>query len=384
MRPLRLLALAALLVAGHLGWNVHRALALREESGVLMPAAGGALEQLELQFSGLGAERFLEVYAQLVPALDPGTEVVVTVEGPADEARFAAAFRGWFPRGAARPALRFVHTGRPITSWARDRLAVIGGSGGEPLTLLAPPAPMVGPAQRVHDWVVPWTLADRLPGPPRIRAAAFRFEGGDLIADASHVFVATPLFERNPGLAREGKLLARVEAATGLRALRVDAPGAPSPDHHIGMFVTPLGEGRVAVADPLLGLELLEAAGLLRDDLRLEIGGHLLTLDVSAERLARFATVARRLEEEGLEVIPLPALPTTSRYVIASWNNALMERRGGRLQIYLPTYGLPALDDHAAAVLEAAGARVHPIRVDRLFRLGGSVRCLTAPLRRGA
>jgi len=50
----------------------------------------------------------------------------------------------------------------------------------------------------------------------------------------------------------------------------------------------------------------------------------------------------------------------------------------------MPIYGVPALDGRATNVYESLGAVVHPIDVSRLFRLGGSVRCLVAPLRRGA
>jgi N-dimethylarginine dimethylaminohydrolase len=61
-----------------------------------------------------------------------------------------------------------------------------------------------------------------------------------------------------------------------------------------------------------------------------------------------------------------------------------LERRAdGVLHVYMPSFGVP-LDDVAAQIWEEAGAAVHPIPVAEVFRLGGSVRCLSAPLWRGA
>ena len=336
----------------------------------LMPAAGGALTELGIQFSRVDGDRFLAIYAQLFAELDPSTAVHVVVGDAEDQAMFEAARQRW---ASPQRTVTYTVADRPITSWMRDRLAVLEGP-----VLLAPPAPMVGPEARANDWWVPWLVADSgvLPEGAWVRTAPFQFEGGDLIGDAAHVFVAPPLLGRNPDRPADA-VLAEIAAETGLQVVYLGAD-TPVPDHHIGMFLTPLGDGRVAYADPDLGLEILG------DRRALVAGDQTADIDLRPERLERFRQVGRELREAGFDAVPIPVLPATERYVFFSYNNALLERRDGTLHVYMPSYGVDDLDRAAAHAWEAAGARVHPIRVDGVFRLGGSVRCLTAPLGRGA
>lgn len=333
----------------------------------IMPAAGGAITDLGLQFSRHDGARFLEVYRQLFAELDPAVTVHVVVGEEADRELFDAAVASW----GAGPRVRTVVAGRPITNWMRDRLAVLEGG-----SLLAPPAPMVGAEARVNDWQVPWNLAEgrTLPVDVSVRTAAFQFEGGDLIADGSHVFIAPPLLGRNPDLST-AEVLDRVAAETGLEPVLLGTTGEV-PDHHIGMFLTPLGEGRVAVADADLGLRAVgHADAAVAGDKRIE-------LDHRGERVGRFRRVADELRAAGFEVIPIPILPAQERYVMFSANNAVLERRDGQLHVYLPSYDSPRFDAAAERAWEDAGAVVHPIDVSGVFQLGGSVRCLTAPLLR--
>ena len=105
-------------------------------------------------------------------------------------------------------------------------------------------------------------------------------------------------------------------------------------------------------------------------------------VDRSEARVARFRQVRLDLEAQGFEVVPVPIVPSTERYVMFSYNNALLERRDA-LRVYMPSYGVPALDDAATRAWTDVGAVVRPIDVGGVFRMGGSVRCLTAPVRRG-
>jgi len=353
------------------------------EAGPLMPASGGPITDLGIQFHRTGAERFLPVFGALLGALDPETTVHVVVGDEADHNRFEEARTGWFAEGEG-PRVVYASAGQPITSWMRDRLGVLDpGPSGGPAVLLAPAAPMTGPEARAHDWIVPWTLGEHLGTRAMVRATEYRFDGGDLIADEERVYVATPLFGRNPGVAPDA-LVARLERDLGRPVLRLGSEAHSVPDHHIGMFLTPLGDGRVAVGDPDLALAALAEVGMERPAM-LPVGGEPLTLDLDPGRLDRFRRVAEELRAAGLEVVPIPILPSRSPYVFLSYNNVLVERRAdGRLHVYLPVYGVDVLDDAAIRAWEEAGAVVHPIGVEGLFRLGGSVRCLVAPLAREA
>jgi len=79
-------------------------------------------------------------------------------------------------------------------------------------------------------------------------------------------------------------------------------------------------------------------------------------------------------------VVPIPVVPSTQPFVWLSYDNALVDVREGRTHVIMPTYGVPELDRAARAAFERVGAIVHEVRVDRLFRQGGSVRCVVEPL----
>jgi hypothetical protein len=239
-------------------------------------------------------------------------------------------------------------------------------------TILAPPSPHLGAAGRLGDYLVPWDLAGA--EGVEVRVAPFEFEGGDLIADGSRVFVAAPLLGRNPSFERDPQRLVRLlERELGREIIDIGFDGTPVPDHHIGMFVTPLGDGRVVVGDPDLGLAVLPG-GLVM------VGSRPVEADRREETLERFRNVRRVLELRGIEVIPIPIVPTREPYVFVSYNNSLLEERRDGVHVYMPTYGVGALDAAATAAFERAGARVHPLPAGRVFGMGGTVRCLAVPL----
>lgn len=367
----RLLAVAGVLLTLHLGVTLARAWSgtAPAERGsslaapALLPAAEGHVRELAIQFHRVGKESFLPVFRQIFAALAPDTTVRVVVGDAEDRAIFAAARSEWYPNGDG-PGVRYAVAGRPITSWMRDRLAICGRPDGTAL-ILAPNTAHTGPEARVHDWMVPWALRSAMGDAATITRSDVRFDGGDLIADGERAYVATPLFGRNAE-ADPATLIAKLGREIGRPVVRIGTTGAV-PDHHIGMFVTPLGNGRVAVGDP--DLALAHASGV--DD-----------ADTRPQRLERFRRVARELEAAGLTVVRIPLLPKQADFVFVSYNNVLCDQRDDGLHVLMPVYGLTALDAAATRAWEAAGATVHPIDCRAIYTLGGSVRCLVAPLRR--
>jgi len=349
----------------------------------IMPAAGGPIEELAIQFHREGSEPFLVAYEDLFAALRPATRVRVVVSDAEDRRVFERARSRWPGPG---PRVRYVLTGHPITCWIRDRFAVV--EEGDRSVLLAPPRPQAGARGRAHDWRVPWALRRDLGVSGRVRTAGFQLDGGDLIADARHVYVATPLFERNPDL-RPEEVRAELAEVTGREVIHLGRGGLPVPDHHVGMFVTPLGRGRVLYGDAGAGLDALLSAGWITGDdvarggATIGVGGAPLELDLSEARRRRFRNVGAELGRHGLEARPLPLVPARQAHVYLGYDNVLMERRADGLHVAMPVYGVPPLDRAAARAWESHRATVHPVRVGGLVRLGGTVRCLVAPLRRG-
>lgn len=387
----RLAAAAVLLALVHGLVSLGRAMMRTDEPldgaapvtpGPMTSAAGGPITDLALQFHAPGPAPVARVLGDIIAALDPATRVHVVVGDDTDEPPLRALASG-------RRHVISIRAGRTITSWVHDRLLVLDPPhrGGAP-TLVAPPEPHAGSAARVGDWRVPWDLtAARLGRDARARvvAARFQFEGGDLIADERRVYAAPRILRHaaNPDRPRAA-LVAEIERTVGRPVLFVGDDAHPVPDHHVGMFVLPLGGDRVLVADPRLALATLREAGLdAASTGTLEVGGAPLPLDLAPATLARFDNLAHTLRAAGLEVIALPALPSPEPTVLVSYANGMLERRrDGKLHFLMPTYGVPALDRAATAVLRAHGVVVHPIRVDDVFRMGGSVGCLVAPLAR--
>jgi hypothetical protein len=92
--------------------------------------------------------------------------------------------------------------------------------------------------------------------------------------------------------------------------------------------------------------------------------------------------VAQELTLAGFDVRRVPLVPLDDGLTYVSYDNALLERRGGALHVYLPQFGFPELDARGRAVYEELGAVVHPIDVTGIWPYNGTVRCLVNVLRR--
>jgi len=200
-------------------------------AGPLLASTTGTIGEAAMQLHALSPDDpSIDVEADVVAALDESTRIRLVVGDGHDVTLFRAALRA---RHVDDRRVTFVPSGRPITSWSRDRLLVLGPAHpGAPTTLVAPPHAQRGPEARVNDWRIPWLLRDSLADAARVVTARFDFDGGDLIADERHVFVASPLFARNPRLAA-GTVLHEVRALAQRPIIRLGDDAHPSPEHHV-------------------------------------------------------------------------------------------------------------------------------------------------------
>ena len=253
-------------------------------------------------------------------------DVVVVCENGEAWEKSRELLLGWRIENLARFHPRFLHAA--LTPWNRDRMIVTDR------ILFAPPAPHRGGKERKNEWKVPWILS----GFGRsVEIAPFHFEGGDLIASERYVFATEVLVSRNPTLSR-GELKQRVEEVCGRTLILI---GGEVPEHHIGMFLTPLDDRRVVVG---------KSDGPL------------------AERLEH---VAETLKARGFDVHRSPLLSTEEEYAWITYNNNVISGK----TIYLPVYGIE-LDRKATELYESFGFRVVPVDVRGIYRLGGTLRCL--------
>ena len=228
----------------------------------------------------------------------------------------------------------------------------------------------------------------------------------------------------------EREIVLRFERELGRRVLVVGP--FPQPVAHIDMVVTPLGDGRVAVADAAAGAEIARkqlevdprAVEEFETSCEEEFFGHPsiteLTLadgvalppDVSgltgamADRSLEVAPylneIAASLELHGFRVERIPFLfggpesrnpgespesesgdSTKAAYPMLTYNNVLVEGDSEGSAVYLPRYGWSAMDDAAAQAWAAIGFTPHFIEGLTISAMyGGALRCSVKVLER--
>lgn len=333
---------------------------------------GGALREAVIHFDAEVADVIAPTYRDLLRAVPSDVVFHVVVANDAAFDRFRDLLGEWEIEAPERFQAAVVN--REVTTWSRDRYTLI--TRGDSTLLLVPPRPSRGHEARTNDWLAPFAVAAAAGADTRVKVVPLVFDGGDLVATETHVFVTALLAARNEGhaLASHRELRLWLSEMTGKRPVILGSDASEVPAHHIGMFVTPLTDDVILVGDPDLGLRLLTP----------ELEARLpRAVDRREETLERFRLIAAQLEQSGFTVIRSPLIPLDDDLVYVTYNNSVLERRAdGRLHAYVPAFGLAALDAAGRAVYEQAGIVVHPIDVERVFRHRGTVRCLINVLRR--
>lgn len=328
---------------------------------------GGALREVVIHWDPRALDAVGPTWRDLLRELPPSVVVHVVAASAAEFEAFAELAASW---GADPARLRPVVAGRRVSTWSRDRYTLL--SGDDEAVLLVPPRPTEGNKARENDWAAPFALAAAHPFDVRVQVAQAVFDGGDLLV-GDRVVLATQLLRgRNLGgaLGDPVRLGSWLRTATGREPVLLGASPGTVPGHHIGMFVTLLGD-TVLVGDPDAGLALLPPAAELPH-----------APDRRPGTLRSFHAIAEDLAARGLDVRRVPLVPLEDGLTYVSYNNALVERRADGLHAYVPQFGLPTLDAAGRAAYEAAGATVHPIDVRGIYRWNGTVRCLVNVLRR--
>lgn len=193
------------------------------------------------------------------------------------------------------------------------------------------------------DGAVPQALATEFDA--ELRKIDWHWEPGNFwTSGAGAHFVTDGIFDRNPALSR-GEVLARIETAFStdkivvLPRLRSEITG------HVDLVMKLIGPDQALVP-----------AGGPNEEI--------------------FAAVSHTLNTHGIEITPLPAVPSIWNFGFQVWpshTNALTVNG----HILVPTYGLPS-DEEALHAYDRAGAgTVVPVESSVLSRAGGAVHCVT-------
>lgn len=339
------------------------------EPACLISDAHGALAEVCIQYRQDFNPAVIETLSDLFETLDEKVSIRVVVERGAE---FDYLKHELGRNGVTRlHRLTAVISGFPVTPWARDRFAALV-SDGKPV-IAVPPVRSAMPGPRGQDERVPERLAASLPG-VTCRPLPFMFEGGDLLADENYAFIMANGLARNSPFDVDDRagLMQRMEAALGKRMMLIGNTPEDVPDHHICMVLTPLGSNCVAVADPWLGLE----------EYQRNPAGETVEVETDTVKYEPFRNVMTSLEKRGFKVVHIPLLLTRTPRVYVSYNNVILERCGSDNRVYMPVYGISALDQAAARVFQKQEWRVIPIRVSKLYRYTGSLRCQVGIIQR--
>ncbi len=342
----------------------------------------GRIARVVIHYSpGDGAgEIVADVYRRFLRAVGPDVDVLWVVEdAPALDDLKARLGDAWPPDS------RVLLTGEAITTWSKDRFTCLARAGGlGATTLLAPARKAVPNPLRTNDQEVPWRLARAFPQTFLCRDMRLDFDGGDILATSRGVFVHPAILSKNdpaaPPFLQPEALRERLRSQLG-EFIWLGPAESDVPPHHVGMFLT-VARGTAFVGDVRLADRLAAGREAELAAACLPAGGPAdgATRDGLARQLDGVAAQMRRL---GLRVVRVPLVPSATTRAWMSYNNGIVETRGGRTVYYMPTFGLDWLDEEAARIFRGAGCEVVPMDCSRVWPLCGSLHCLVNVVARG-
>ena len=404
-------------VAVVLGGWAGRGPAPASAGSTLLPDVGGRPQVVAVNVNSArrATLRNASLVTNLVNGLPPSTRFVVLTN---DRSAFTVA------RNDRPDRIRFLDLPResPFTIWTQDPFLVLTNAIGD-VTLLTSRA-----FERADDRMMAEAIAKDGGAPYRLRASGLSFEGGNIVSDREHVFIGANTVRANAFELKvsEAEIVLRFEEELG-RSVLVMGP-VPQPVGHIDMMITPLGNGRIALADPAAGARLAERAleedpasvetferwveeYFFGDPTIREVRGVDGPIDVPQVRgktremiewswkvAAELDGVAKSLTERGYHVERIPFLfggpdvhpadadhgqSMTAAYPMLTYNNVLVEDGPDGKFVYLPRYGWPVLDRAAEQAWQALGFTTRPIdglTISAMY--GGALRCAVKVLAR--
>lgn len=347
---------------------------IRQVAATPLREDGGHITRVVMHYQPDAGPLVAPIYAQFLMAIGKQVEVVWVVSKAADLNDLRARL------GAAWPAERgrCIVVGKAISTWAKDRCVAMTTQGGASV-LCAPARTRTANPLRTNDQEVPYRLAQESALHMGVRGTDADFDGGDFLATERHLFAGPAIIEKNvsgAGSRFRGatQCIDHLTRALGREITWLGTPSQDAPPHHLGMFLTVIGNS-AAVGDVRLAEQVVAAHPELLAALQ-SAGGEATSV-FRTELTTRLDCVARQLHSLGYRVVRVPLLPSATPRAWMSYNNGIVETRGGTVVFYMPTFGAPPLDRAAASIYRnALHCTVIPIDCAKIWHLGGSLHCL--------
>lgn len=319
----------------------------------------GPMRVIAIQYTRDAAEFTGPCYRSFLSQMNPDTRVIVVCGDEADQKSFEDEVERRLP---SPREIETVIVGKPITTWCKDRFLV---GMGRPAELYHPPSEATSLSTRTNDALVAPALARSFSDRLRAVEVPLKFDAGDILPAGSRIIVSDTLWRKNEKPVRFEAGLKRMFGMDVIWLKDV-------PDHHIGMFAAPLDEETMVVGDPHLGKKLWSR----------EAERALGKPDFSEVATAPFERAANQLENAGFRIIRAPLVVLGPKTYV-SYTNGVFETRGRYKIVYMPSYGVKAVDDAGRIAYESAGWEVRPIPVRTVYKFRGTIGCLVNVLERG-
>ena len=227
--------------------------------------------------------------------------------------------------------------------------------------------------QRVAD-----DVAAALAPAVRARRSDLFFDGGDFDADGQTAFARPSILLRN--IQRTVKtredLIAALESLLQKHVVVLDG----APDHHVGMYMMPVGDRTVVVGDPALAEKALAESPEETAAVAAFLPGG---PDFTPATTAHFETVADECRAARYRVVRIPIVPGKDGRTYLTYVNTILDVRDGRRTVYMPSYTFAGgLNRAATAVWADLGYDVKPIECDGAARNYGTLHCLVNVMQR--
>lgn len=345
----------------------------------VVPDTSGTIAEVLIHYDADLEDELEPVYRDLFAALPKDVRILVVCPSK----RAAEVFiETWSDMLWGRD-VHVINAALPVSIWARDRLIArqpedLSGQADGFL-------PVDNPAYEVEkrNDLLALEMLEQVHFIPTELDSLLHLEGGNVVSNRKHVFFGINGLRDNEGL--PGVVLDKELAEIlGRDYIVVEDREGSVPWLHVDMYLTPISDDLVLVANPQMADELLFRPE--EDSDKCDLGRDWCSDETSCssepQLQSQFDDVASLVRGHGYHVRRLPALVNSTDQWMVTYNNVIMDERGVQRVVYLPVYDIPSLDRVAVAIYRSLGFDVRTIDVSRVYEDGGAIRCLVNVTRR--